>query len=236
MTRRRGEWLDRLAMRSLSRPVKESSERSSSIETHERFSRATSVKLAVAGAASLALGGWRATPLRAQGPAGYAECYEQCEDTHDKDLDSRIDACYSLVGGKRSAAWDRLLAGALVPPAMALNALAGACLMKEAAGNRLDRAKCRRGCAEGCRRRALQSSRSLQGRSGATCEVTPPRKGSPPTIPPAPNPADDPCGACNQNGDKCCGSCPQNPLAAACVGVYEGVDVVDCATALATQC
>src|SRR5688572_27190790 len=89
MTRGGGDWLDTLARRSAG-PATPSPRPTEADPSEDRLSRATALKLAVAGAASLSLGLWRVEPAAAFDIGG---CLAGCLDASDKWLDRQLDAC-----------------------------------------------------------------------------------------------------------------------------------------------
>lgn len=236
MTGRRQGWLEAVALHFAGgRTGSARTLEGGSAAGDERFSRAVALRLALVGAASLSLGLWKASPAAAQ---DRGDCFAQCLEDHDKELKRRLQSCNDVFRGYRRTppgSWARIKYIFPFGRLIAHDTLAALC--HRAAADELRGAKndCYEGCETTCREQ--RSVQSASGRSVAACEVTPPPKAPPPTIPPIPShPPSEACAACNQNGDKCCGSCPGNPLAAACVGVSEGEAVVDCATALATFC
>lgn len=246
MTRARTDWIDRLAFRAAPRPVQQSPEYEQALEGDDQLSRGAAIKLALAGAAALWLG---ATPgARAQGGDCYtdaqaadrSECFTKCLKCHDDELYSRRISCRDVFRPReiqRSDRWTfgryrRFLSfGGERDIVMAGIVLEDLCNLKAEHEVRRAKDRCYDGCETTCRQRSLQSSSS---HSGATCEVTPPTKAPPPRIPTPPDPASDACGACNEVGGLCCGSCPRNPQEAPCVTLLtDGTPAEDCAAVLA---
>jgi hypothetical protein len=213
VTRQRADWLDRLALRSVERPVQDADAHEMTLGSEEQFSRKTAIKLAVAGAAALSLGLGTAPAARAQ---DRGKCFTDCLKTHDEELARRIRSCGDVFqprhleraatarekdrqylsrifsfGGERdleiAAAW-----------------LLGLCDQKAEYEVRRAKEDCYGGCETTCRQRSVQSA---SGRSAATCEVTPPPHAPPPSIPPIPNPDSGiaaECANCAIKGGECC--------------------------------
>lgn len=209
-------------------------------QSQERYSRASAMKLALVGGASLSLGLWRVSPARAD---ELSNCLTGCVNEHNEKLQREITACHTTFRPRAFYAegpWAQFKVmfrrGHLTfYKDVVAYALSAICVEQKTQARQEEKKTCLENCEKDCQKsqfRALQNGPAV----GGVCKPTPPSKQAPPTVPSAPDPSSDPCGACNENGDMCCGSCPGNPLAAPCVGVFEGQPVVDCATALATSC
>jgi hypothetical protein len=213
----REHWLDRLARRAVRPPVPLATEPLASTGD-ERYSRGTAVKLVVAGAASLSLGLWRATP----GEAGdFGDCVENyCRIPAAKVMKQLRLACDDIFKPEVLYAdrtgWQKLKFLAMFPPrvgwTIAGATLTGYCYAK----NDFFVEKWEKGCYEECKqncegRRALQSASF----SRQVCEAAPPPERSTPKPPPAPNFTEDPCWSCNQVGGQCCGPFTGDPATGA---------------------
>lgn len=227
MTRYRRDWLDTLARRSIGGALGMArTPEGGSGPGDERFSRGTALRLALVGAASLPGGLWKVSPALAQEGD---ECFTKCLTDHNKELKRRLQSCDDVFQGYRRTppkSWARIKYLFPILRVPAYDTLAALCYRDAADELRRAKNNCYDGCEATCR-----TTRSLQTRSSATCEATPPRKAPPPKIPMAPDPQDAPCWAC---AGLCCGSCPNNPQEVPCVTVLtDGTPAEDCATALA---
>lgn len=222
-----GDWLDALARRAAGN--KTPKPEATATAFGERFSRATALKLAVAGVASLSFGLWRVGPADA---LDFGQCTAKCLADHEANLERRLAACDSVFGSDfiRKAPFWRSIARILVlPGTMVGPVLGGVCSLKEAAVNRASQDNCYRRCEETCGGRKLQS---LQG-SSETCEPTPPPKPESPKPPPAPNHTEDPCWSCIEAGGSCCGPFTGDPntgtfTPCACATPGVGCDAYGC--------
>jgi hypothetical protein len=203
----------------------------------ERFSRATAVRYALAGAASLSLGLWRVPEGQA---SDFDDCLRKCYSTHDDEATQEIAACRRQVPKwvrKPPRSWERIREVLGNSPWEFLNNVTEAAL-EEICETRAQKRylksldDCDDACGKTCRR---TQSRSLQGLFRSTCRVTPPPPAKPPTIPPAPpeppeppepgseeNDYCKPGGACEQVGGKCCGPPTDIP------GINVCLDITQC--------
>lgn len=233
MTGMRGghrEWLDALA-RHIARdvgPTPPTSESDAVASDEERLSRATALKLALAGAAALSLGLWNPAPARAQ---DRGECFTRCLDNHERELKRRLQSCNDVFRPRqyRDSDW-RLYAKALFPPTLQLTyagvSLTGLCYAKARLEVGGDKSDCYDRCEDTCRTRSLQSDSSSARPLAPTCEVAPPRKAPAPEVPTPPNPDNDLCLTCMGQGGECCPGGTSGLCACATAGVpcsaYEG--------------
>lgn len=205
MTGRHRDWLDALALHSSGGRI----DRARTLERgsapgDERFSRATALHLALVGAASLSLGLWKAPPVLAQTREG---CFTQCFTDHEKELQRRLQSCDDVFKGfKRTPpkTWARIKYLFPLGRVVVHHTLAALCYRDATDEVRGAKNDCYDRCETTCRRRSVQSS---SRRSGATCEVKPPSKAPPPTIPPLPSPDDGvaaECANCASVGGVCC--------------------------------
>jgi hypothetical protein len=217
MTRDRTDWLDRLALRSLPQPVRDDHRLESEVG-EEQFSRNVALKLALTGAAALSLGLGTAPAARAQ---DRGKCFTDCHDTHEAELERRIQSCNDVFEPRKFKKSDwrlyvgvfhAVFVGAKRDYVLAGASLTGLCILKARWDVGGDKKHCYEGCEATCPRRSVQSS---SGRSAATCEVTPPPHAPPTTIPPIPNLTSGvaaACANCTQTGGECCPSDDPNRL------------------------
>ncbi len=218
-----GDWLDRIARRSaggVPSAVRES-ERATDL-TDERFSRATAVKLAVAGTASLALGAWGA-PARAD-EGDFGQCLQDCFGGNDRILKEQERACLDVFAPKSfflAPGWRKFRelfrAGAFSAwKDLVTSSLAGACVMQQQADAKNENDKCLPYCKQRCGQRALRATQGIAA-SRQVCEPPPPPPPETPKPPPPPNASENPCWACVAGSpDAICCICP-------------GTDSADCA-------
>jgi hypothetical protein len=200
-----GDWLDRLARRSVgcAHSQSDKSDRAPGSDD-ERYSRATAVKLAAAGFASVSLGLWRAVPAIAQDEG---DCFKECNSRFDKFDLEWYRACTNkfrpaLPALTPKPRWKQVLGYATFPVTTVQESLAAACYLAGDAVSRQAREGCWRNCEQTCRKR---QSRSLQA-SRQACEPTqPPKNYTPAPPPPAPSMTADPCWSCVGVGGLCCG-------------------------------
>jgi len=210
VTLRHSGWLDRLALRSLARPVQGGDTHGVALRPEEQFSRNTAIKLALAGAVSISLGLWRTAPVLAQDREA---CFTRCLKEHDEELARRINACKvvfqpRVIRRTEPGSWGRLRGffsyGGERDVLLGATALQWLCDLKAEHRLGLFKNDCYDACEETCRKRSMQSS---SGRSAATCEVTPPQHAPPPTVPPIPSPTagvSAECANCALAGGQCC--------------------------------
>lgn len=203
------DWLDGLARRSVARRASRVSAPPALEPGEERFSRATAVRLGALGAASLALGAWRAPEARAQGAEG---CFTECVRKHDDALKKDIAACHRVFAARsfdEAAGWRRLrrmfrLGVTSVVLDTAAASLLGLCVGKAQLERRGELDDCERSCESTCRARSLQGVSEVRAES---CRGSEPERTKTPKLPPAPQASsEDPCWACAQvPGCICCG-------------------------------
>lgn len=218
MSRPRPDWVDRLARRAAGHAATADTSASGDAE---RLSRATAVRLALAGVASLSLGVARTRPAQA------AEwCFTDCLQSYDAQLERRLTSCDDVF--RRTSVWGADWNGLFHYLSIALNlgrAYVANQLLQHCyadAQAELDRWRndCYRRCEEGCRH---PSGRSLQGVTGPrqTCKAPPPPEEEPPEVPPAPQPDEDPCWSCAAVGGVVCGVCSDG-VTCSCATPCEG--------------
>ena len=223
MRRAPRDWVDALARRTAGDVVPSPPLAKPDVAAFDdRFSRTTSLKLALAGVASLSLGIWPAPRARAQGGGdcftqstaqGRGECFTKCLECHEKELQRRFRSCEDVFAPRQFKKSDWRLyvglfhsvyIGAKRDYVLGALVLQGLCYDKALWDVGGEKNHCYEGCEAGCRQRSVQSS---SGRSAATCEVTPPSHAPPPTIPPIPNPTEGvavECANCSMAGGECC--------------------------------
>lgn len=197
---------------------------SAATRTKTGFSRTSVLRLGIAGAASLlAAAGFRPARALAQ---DRNECLVHCYDRYTRAADRDVSACASLYNDPKSYMnspqdWRRIRAiidrgGWGVINDLVNRALWEAC--EKRAVNRMEQGfrRCEDACKETCPQQGGRTPSAVTS-SASVCRGTNPPPASKPTSPPAPNPANDPCGACVQVGGICCGSCPGDPNAAPCL-------------------
>jgi hypothetical protein len=206
---RKTDWLDGLARRSVARRASRVWAPPAPEPGEERFSRATAIRLGALGAASLALGAWRAPEARAQGAEG---CFTDCVRKHDDALKQDIAACsrvfvprsFDVAPGWRRV--QRMLRLGLTSWALdaAAASLAGLCVGKAQLERRRELDDCERSCESTCRARSLQGVSEVRAES---CRGTEPERTETPKFPPAPQASsEDACWACAQVPNCiCCG-------------------------------
>lgn len=210
MTGRRDDWLDGLAHRVVAPATEPAPRTPDPAGSEERYSRGKAVKLAIAGAASLSLGLWKAAPALAE---DRAHCLARCFDTYEKDLERRIESC--ALGWFALSGWGGFLGTYYLGPQPVITGGAGLCFMAEYAKTLYQRGKCTDHCQESCR---PTQSRSLQVFRG-TCEVLPPPKAEPPQVPPPPPTKSGECLNCESVGGICCPPAGEPLCACATPGV-----------------
>jgi hypothetical protein len=205
------DWLDGLALRSVTRRASRVSAPPALEPGEERLSRAAAVRLGAFGVASLALGAWRAPEARAQGAEG---CFTECVRKHDQALKKDVDACDRVFFPR---AWDETAPGtwkrfrrsfrlgvtsAVVD--MTAASLLGLCVGKAQLERRRELDDCERSCESTCRARSLQGVSEVRAEA---CRGTEPKRNETPKFPPAPHASsEDPCWACAQVPNcVCCG-------------------------------
>lgn len=204
------DWLDGLARRSVARRASRVSTPPALEPGDERFSRATAVRLGALGAASLALGAWRAPEARAQEAEG---CFTECVRKHDEALKQDIAACYRVLAPRTwetaPYSWKRVgrlfrLGFTSMWFDIAAASLAGLCVGKAEYERRRELDDCERSCENTCRTRSLQRVSDVQAE---VCRGTEPERNETPKFPPAPRASsEDACWACAQVPNCiCCG-------------------------------
>ena len=203
-----GDLLDRIARHSARASVRAARESEGSVGfTGEGFSRATAVRLAVAGTVSLALGEWGAPARADDGDLG--TCLEGCLGGVDDWLKEQERACLNVFAPKsfyQAPGWRKFRELFRAGPFSAWKdlvqgALAGACVMQQQSKAKEMSHDCLPDCRKRCGSRAVQSS----GSSRQVCKPPPPPKNTTPVPPPPPNSSEDPCLASNTVGGQCCG-------------------------------
>jgi hypothetical protein len=201
----RQDWLARLARRSAGAPLGSTSgPPSAAVSSEDRFSRATVVRLAVAGAASLSLGLWRAPPLYAE---DRGHCFTGCIDRHQAARSKAFEACedfYATSQLYKKPAWKVALLTTFNPIVFTANGATLLCVIGVGAIYRASEENCIRHCRETCRK---TQSRTVQSRFRSMCEVTRPPKADSPPIPPPQDASVDGCLICHGGGGFCCAPC-----------------------------
>lgn len=201
------------------RAVKRSNESVAEEEAQpaDLVTRGTAIGLALAGAASLSLGLWRAPESGAASAFTYRECINQCVDNASDANLIEIKACESAYGGENlwrsNTGWSRFKSLVKVGvwkwilDTSRLDHKQG-CIRgaDQRFLNRLD--KCDEACKVAC-----PETRSPQGVSTRlqACKPPPPPKPESPKPPPAPNHTESACWACVQAGGECCGPFTGDP-------------------------
>jgi hypothetical protein len=243
----RADWLDRLARRAAGNriqrsprggPHRDSDVAGSGDVGEDRFTRATSLKLAVIGAASLSLGLWRAPVARAQSEE-LARCFELCGASYRERvppiLRRRLRACereFSPANLAKKPGWRRLRRRLRLTPVgwnSLVDQLRSNCFANARSESRADRKDCEETCERTCPRRSVQSASST---TAPSCQYTPPPKPSPPAVPPAPATEGGYCSDCAKvtpaafcdpcptvdTGFSCCALPPVNGKSPCCSG------------------